>query len=96
MKGVGLKQWVRSYTRCTKYSNTTIHLVFSNLSTATEVIEKPKITDDSIVKINLSHRLENAEQNCNLGKVHIRDYRNFYEKNFMKVFKKKWKWREKE
>lgn len=56
MQGLGMKQYVNSPTRTTKYSQTTIDLIFANSNVKVQVCNKPKITDHAWLKIDFNKK----------------------------------------
>lgn len=81
---VGLKQYIRNPTRITDTSQTTIDLVFSNFYVQTEVLLTPKITDHSIIRIDL---LNDDDSDNELITWCKRDFSNFTEQEFHDILK---------
>lgn len=76
---MGLKQYVKDFTRVMEKTETIIDLVFSNFHVDTEVLKTSKITDHQIVKINI---FEINESKNKITEFYARDFSNFDENTF--------------
>ncbi|XP_046750156.1 uncharacterized protein LOC124413536 [Diprion similis] len=76
---IRLKQYVKGYTRITETSATLIDLAFSNFKIDAHILSTPKITDHSIIKIDLH---ENEKNGAKITEFYRRDYTNFKEHDF--------------
>ncbi|XP_046750591.1 uncharacterized protein LOC124413848 [Diprion similis] len=79
LKCMGIKQYVRDYTRIQGEAKTIIDLVFSNFKVETEVHKTPKISDHHIIRINV--RKTNKTDN-NIIEFYTRDFTNVDNENF--------------
>lgn len=80
MGSLGMKQYVQKPTRCGKESKTVIDLVFSNFFIEVDVLQTPKITDHSIVKVNVNIIDEKEKEDAII--YYKRDYSNFNQEQF--------------
>ncbi|KAL3283501.1 hypothetical protein HHI36_006640 [Cryptolaemus montrouzieri] len=87
MRGMGLKQLVKDFTRITDRSNTTVDLVFSNiLELKVAVLKEPEIADSSRVSVKLSSKYE---QKIDEKKYWSRDLKKLKTANIEGRFKRR-------